>query len=204
MWTHNFICMYVWICNESSYVGMKKSVIRSCDRASYDLPQWIQDLHVHEDRWCTSVHDMYISMKQLGKISSGVWAQETQHNHRTSTLFWKEPRHQCDWSFVYVTQSQNMTVVVVRETTVSLYWFPTRCCTNTFWCQFLVFSLSFMWRVPVSIPPHPYRRRIQICFKLPRAIGTVANRVLEISWNFPFVRDPPISPPLGHPLQDEK
>jgi hypothetical protein len=196
MWTHNFICMYVWICNESSYVGMKESVIRSCDRASYDLPQWMQDLHVHEDRWCTSVHDIYIFMKQLGKISSGVWEQETQHNHRTSTLFWKEPRHQCDWSFVYVTEHDgrgrawNYSVSVLVSDSV-LY-------------QHILVSIPGVLTLPVSMSPHPYRRGIQICLTLPRVIGAVANTVLEISWNFPFVRDPPILLPLGHPLQDEK
>ncbi len=41
--------------------------------------------------------------------------KETQRNHRTRTLFWKEPRHQCDCNFV---MSQNMTVVVVCETAV--------------------------------------------------------------------------------------
>jgi hypothetical protein len=38
------------------------------------------------------------------KIYSFVRSQETHRNRHTSTLVWKEPRHQCDCSFSYVTE----------------------------------------------------------------------------------------------------
>jgi hypothetical protein len=56
---------------------------------------------VHEVRWCTPGHESCVY--PWNKICSSVRVQETQFNHRTSTLFGKEPRHQGDYSFVYVT-----------------------------------------------------------------------------------------------------
>ena len=46
---------------------MSGSGIRSSTRASVDLVQWIQDVHVHETRWCTPLYEtwiMYTSMEQ--------------------------------------------------------------------------------------------------------------------------------------------